>query len=304
MSLRYVIWNVFTVRTRFFKESEYSDNRSLSLELHNKLIDEVATDGRDHCQYLRYTGQGETLLNKNLTNMVRYASLHSNVPINVTTNGVSLTAKRSKELLDAGVDVVDISIDAVKPETYAMVRKKGNLIVTKNNVLKLLDLIQTHQFDTKVVVSFVEQPLNVGEADEFEQFWTDAGCDFVVIRRRHSCAGSMEELASNMRASNGVRYPCLYPWERLVLSPNGKVGYCPADWKYQSKIADFKDTTIKEIWQGRFMSDLRAAHLKNDFSCHEFCGNCPDWESTRWPFQGNSYSTLMQKLVPPDLLIT
>lgn len=65
-----------------FKASKYSDNRNLSLECHDKIIDEVARDGQGYCQYLRYTGQGETLLNKKLIPMIRYAAEHSNVPLN------------------------------------------------------------------------------------------------------------------------------------------------------------------------------------------------------------------------------
>ena len=99
------------------------------------------------------------------------------------------------------------------------------------------------------------------------------------------------------KKSSIKRKPCLYPWERLILSPTGHIGYCPADWKYGSKFVNFTETSIKEAWNSKFMVDLRKAHLENNFSCHKFCGQCPDWEKTKWPNEGRSYNTMMNEVL-------
>ncbi len=284
-----------------FSKSEAFGGRHLYPELHKKLIDEVARDGKGICKYLRYTGQGETLLHPQFIEMIQYAAKHSGVPINITTNGMLLTEKKAKALLEAGVDVFDISIDANTPETYALVRKKGDLNITRPNVLKLIELIKKGGYKTKVVVSFIEQPLNKHESDDFEKFWKEAGADYVVIRRLHSCAGHKGKVAEVMKRSLTTRKPCVYPWERLVLSASGQFGYCPADWKYKAKIASYRDKSVKEIWQGEFMRKLREAHLKNDFSQYPFCGECPDWSVIQWPGEGRAYTNMMQEFRVTDL---
>lgn len=288
-----------------FSKSDAFGGRQLDPGLHKKLIDEVAKDGKGCCKFLRYTGQGETLIHPKLVEMVEYAGKYSGVPINVTTNGILLVGKKARALLDAGVNVFDISIDANTAETYAIVRKKGDLNITRQNVLALIELVKKGGYEAKVVVSYIEQPLNQNETSDFEKFWNENGADYVVIRNLHSCAGSKEEIANKMKNSFiEKRRPCLYPWERLVLSASGHIGFCPADWKHQSHIIAFSDTTIKELWQGDFMRKLREAHLKNDFSNHHFCGQCPDWAATKWPQQGRSYSNMMRELVPADLIET
>jgi len=265
----------------------------LDVELHNKMVDEVAQEGWDICRYLRYTGQGETMMHPKIFEMLEYAVSHSKTAVNVTTNGTVLGEKRAKRLLDAGVHVVDTSIDAFKDETYAIVRKKGKLEKTRTNLLRLLEMREKGGYQTKVVVSFVEQPQNTDETEAFEKFWKAAGVDYVVIRRQHSAGGVKAELV-NMPEG---RYPCLYPWERVTLGPNGTLHYCPQDWIHGSEIGDFRHISIKEIWQGEAMDELRKAHLNNNFSCHKFCGNCPDWSTTRWPSAGQSYSNLMKRAV-------
>lgn len=285
-----------------FVRSEHFNGSQLKKSIHKKLIDEIKKDGLEFCQYLRYTSNGEPLIHKDFISMVEYAGKTiPSVPINVTTNGVLLNNERALALLNAGVNVFDISIDAFYNETYAKIRVKGNLDNTRNNVLNLIKLIKEKKFRTKVVVSYVEQDGNLEETELFRNFWNDAGADYVVIRPIHSAAGAvdtMKEIMINNQKRNLVkRKPCLYPWERLILSPRGHLGYCPADWKYGSKFVDFSETTIKEAWNGKFMTELRKAHLENNFSCHKFCGQCPDWEKTKWPNEGRSYNTMMNEVL-------
>ena len=63
-----------------------------------------------------------------------------------------------------------------------------------------------------------------------------------------------------------------------------------------SQCSFFRDTSIKEAWNSVFMKNLRKAHLNNDYSCHSFCGQCPDWAETKWPNEGRSYSNIMHEI--------
>jgi len=278
-----------------FSKSDYYKGRHLDTGLNKKLVDETAADGYPFCKYLRYTAQGEPFIHPNLIEMLEYAVKFSKTSVNVTTNGKILTKEKASALLETGVNVIDISIDAHKDETYAAIRKKGNLKETRFNVLQLIELKKKKKYQSKIVVSYVEQELNRDETNDFEKFWKEAGANYVVIRRMHSCAGAKPEKAKEMRSQQITRKPCLYPWERLVLEPSGYIGFCPADWLGKSKITNFENTSIKNIWQGDFMNNLRKAHLENDFKDHSFCGLCPDWAAMRWPNEGRAYSDMMQE---------
>lgn len=274
-----------------FSKSPVYGGRHLDPILHKKLIDEVAEASGGHCKYLRYTSEGEPLLHPDFIEMIGYAAKHARVSINVTTNGTFLTEKKAHALLDAGVDVLDISLDANTPETYALVRKNGDLNITRPNVLRLMELVKSGGYKTRVVVSFVELPLNKHETTDFKKFWENKGADYVVIRRPHSSGGAKKELVQ----VDKDRYPCPYPWERLTLAPDGFIHFCPQDWVHGSVVCDFRTKTIKEIWQGEFMEKLREAHVQNDFSNHGFCGECPDWSVARWPDEGRAYTNMMQE---------
>lgn len=285
-----------------FSKSEHYAGRHLDPALNEKMIEEVRLHGKGRTQYIRYAANGEPLVHPSGYEMIQSAVDHSGVYVTLTTNGKIMNEKRTQRLLESGVHLIDISIDAFKPETYAKIRVNGNLDVTRENVWRLIRWVRESKAKTKVVVSFVEQPLNTLEVADFERYWKDQGVDFVVIRRLHSCSGVVQELADMRRSelSTANRRPCLYPWERIVINARGDLAFCPSDWVHGSYVADYRNTTIHSEWQGDFYKALRHAHLTNEYSKHAFCGNCPDWSATRWPNEGRSYADMVEEFIAQE----
>ena len=66
-------------------------------------------------------GVGEPMLVKNLPKMVRYLK-DRGVYVLFNTNGTLLTQRAGRELIDAGLDELRVSLDAATPQTFAVVR--------------------------------------------------------------------------------------------------------------------------------------------------------------------------------------
>lgn len=285
-----------------FRKSEHYGGRFLDLDLHHKMVEEVRTSGKGIAQYIRYTSNGEPLLHRGIYDMLDDAVQNSGVYVTLTTNGSILDEARVEKLLSSGLNLIDVSIDAFKPETYAAIRVKGNLDVTRANVRRLIKIKRQVGARTRIVVSFVEQPQNITEIADFEGFWKGEGADRVIIRRLHTAAGGIKGAASGPGPGEAEagRTPCLYPWERILLNPRGELAFCPQDWRHGSVIHDYRETTIQDVWQGEFYKKLREAHVRNDFGCHKFCGVCPDWKQTRWPGEGLSYADMVEDFAEMD----
>jgi MoaA/NifB/PqqE/SkfB family radical SAM enzyme len=282
-----------------FKRSEHYAGRSLDPDLCAKAVGEVARAGAGLVQQLRFTAEGEPLLHRGIFDMVADAVQRAGTVVSLTTNGVLLTPDRIDRLLHTGVHLVDVSIDALQPETYARIRVHGDLSVTAANVERLI-AASRERGRTRVVVSYIEQPGNIAETGEFERFWRGAGAHDVAVRRLHSAAGAVIPVAEVLRRRASVveRRPCVYPWERIMLTPRGTLAFCPTDWTHGSSFADYRTTTIAELWAGTQYATLRAAHLTGNYEAHGFCRQCPDWQETRWPHEGRSYATLIEQLGP------
>lgn len=282
-----------------FKKGPHYSAAMLEPELVRKAVDEVAQHGT---QFIRFTSEGEPLVHPGIYGMLDYAVANSKTFVCLTTNGTTMNTPRMHKLLKSGIHMVDISIDAATTETYNRVRRpsmpKYGLHAVVQNVLRLRDEIRSiPDCRTKVVVSFIEQDANRHEVEPFTAFWRSHGV-VPIIRREHSAAGAVTRVKWDLwdRLAHEKRRPCVYPWERIVLNPRGFLSFCPADWTKGAEMIDYRTTTIKETWTGSFYRELREAHIKNDFKCHQFCGQCPDWAVTSWPDQGEGYADLVRDL--------
>ena len=277
-----------------FKLSKKYQKSMLKEDLNKKMVDEVFEHGRKYTKYIRYTSNGEPLVHPKSYDMILYAVQNSGTKVTLTTNGTLLNEKRMKRLLETGLHMIDVSLDAYSNETYKKVRVGGNLDVTKKNVLKLIELNKITNNKSKIIVSFVEQKENSNEIELFKKFWKSKGASEVLIRKLHTNSGSNKNFMQNDKYP---RTPCLYPWERIVLTAKGMLSFCPTDWYGKSEISDYNKTTILETWQNNFYHNLRTQHLSCKFT-NEFCKKCPDWKNTSWPRDKNkSYADLVERIL-------
>jgi sulfatase maturation enzyme AslB (radical SAM superfamily) len=270
----------------------------MSAEIHAKMVREIVEHGKGSIQYLRYSAMGEPLLHPQIFVFLAEAKRETGTTISLTTNGTLLDAAAASKLFDAGVDIVDISLDALTPESYARVRCGGNHAKTYANIRHFLRERTRLGMPVKIVTTFIDQPDNQGEAESFKSFWESEGADYVIIRRLHSDAGTQKAVAEalNKKIAGITRRPCPYPWERLVVRFNGQIGFCPAGWTHTDNFADFMATTIADAWRGSAMARLRTAHLGNSFTKFPLCAACPDWAQTRWPHEGRSFADMVANL--------
>jgi len=263
-----------------FKNSDAFSGAYLSEDLNKKMVDEVAEFGKNMTQQIRYTAAGEPFLHPQIMDMLGYAVKNSGTFVSVTTNGSLLNDDIIEKLLEMNIGLVDFSLDALNDDTYSKIRKNGNLVAVRDNVLKMLEMRAKMNSSTRVVVSFVKQEHNIPEMDEFKRFWEEKGVDYVVLRMLHSAGGFFSENASNSMAY----VPCVYPWERIKLTPTGDLCFCGFSWLEKRTIHQgYNTATIHDVWTGDDYSVLRDENLSGTFNRFSVCKECSDKYQTIWP---------------------
>ncbi len=87
---------------------------------------------------IRLSG-GEPLIRKDIVEIVSKISSIGFNDISITTNGI-LLEKYAKDLKEAGLDRVNISLDTLNPETYEFITKKDYLEAAKKGILKSVEV--------------------------------------------------------------------------------------------------------------------------------------------------------------------
>lgn len=277
--------NIASIRSphAFSVRSRGKSRQNMSSMLHQKLVNEVKSNGLEYCRFVRYAGIGEPLLHPQIVDFVAGMS-ETGMRTVLTTNGLQLTNFMCKELVSAGVTSIEVMIDAYKSDTYESVCQGGVLKDIQQNLKHLINASRIEGRGTKVIASFTSQDKNAGEEEAFQKYWEDHGVDQVLIKQPASLGGEEQGADQALwETSSEDREPCVYPWEQLYLCAKGLLHYCPIHVGENTSIGDYGDASISELWSGEDMRALRKAHKSSNYECHERCGRCPDWFLAPWP---------------------
>ncbi len=111
-------------------------------------------------------GLGEPLMHPEFLDMVRMVKTLG-VPVEAITNGMLLDEERAEALIEAGLDMLWVSIDGASPECYADVRIEGDLLRVIENFERLRFLRRRKGSVTPCIgVSFVAMKRNLAEFRE------------------------------------------------------------------------------------------------------------------------------------------
>ncbi len=242
--------------------------------IYEKILEEVGSF--PETTMLRYLGRGESLTHPNIIQMVGEAKRVIKGKVALITNGLLMNSQKAESLLETGIDVVDFSVDATTPETYTLVRGNRFDVLTAN-LQNFINLRNKGGYRTRIMASFLIQPENYQEAEEFKSIWEDK-VDKVIFRRYHSYAGKIQEKACVPEE----RHACAALWNRVNINESGKITLCYIDWDETSVIADLNspETTILKTWQNAY-SEARAGHLSGDLP--PLCASClTGWQAAHW----------------------
>lgn len=137
----------------------------------------------EHAYEIELTGFGEALLHPQIIEVLRFFK-GCELCVHLTTNGLLLTIEKADAIVQEGlVDVVRVSMDAARAETYAQIRRGGDFEKLLNNLKYFMGLKR------KLVKSkpplhllFIAMRHNIEELPEFPQIAQEVGADLVVVQ--------------------------------------------------------------------------------------------------------------------------
>jgi tungsten cofactor oxidoreducase radical SAM maturase len=122
-------------------------------------------DDLPHVTRIVFSGFGEPLTHPNILEMIG-AVRKRDIAVTLGSNGLLLEAKMGQELVKLGVDRLVVSVDGVKPETYASIR--GGMLYQVLNNLRVLNEVKSQlgSLTPALGIEFVVLRSNVAELAE------------------------------------------------------------------------------------------------------------------------------------------
>ncbi len=243
----------------------------MDMALYRKIVDECVALGITHVRMHNY---GEPFIDRQLVEKVRYAKERGVPQVGMISNGSLITDEVARGMIDAGLDAINISVDASGKEVFDRTRiglKYDKVIANIERLLRLRsELGQTHP---KMILSFVRQ----NDSDDeraFIEHWR-ARVDKVHVTDLHNWAGTLNREAD-------VNFPCYRPWLTFTVLWDGRVSLCCADFDGREVLGDLRTSTIQEVWNGAAYRRVRRQHLQSGGP--DICTACdlPKKDSPLW----------------------
>lgn len=187
---------------------------------------------------VRFTG-GEPLTRKDVTEIIAgVAALEPRPNIALTTNAIGLD-KRAAKLRDAGLDRINVSLDTVDPETFAMITRRPFL----NRVLEGIQGAQDAGLDPVKVNAVLLPGVNDHQAPDLLRWCLENGLKLRFIEQMPLDAGHSWERGTMITAAD--IFALLEP--HFVLTPDSAPrNGAPAE-KFLVAAKDDPETVIGDV---------------------------------------------------------
>jgi len=243
----------------------------MDMALFQKVADECAALGIGHIRMHNY---GEAFMDRQLVEKVRYAKRLGIPEVGLISNGSLITEAAARGMVDAGLDAINISVDAAGKDVFERTRLGLNYDKVIANVERLIRIRdEAGKRRPKLILSFVRQD-NSTEEQSFIAHWRTKA-DKIHITDLHNWAGTLNH-------ESDVNFPCYRPWLTFTVLWDGRVSLCCADFDGREILGDLRTSTIREIWNSGPYLRARRAHL--DHGGPDVCQSCdlPKKDSPLW----------------------
>lgn len=254
-------------------------SKNMEYDLFIKIIDDLQCFP-DKIKCLQLGKLGEPLINKDLHKMIRYAKETNKFErVEVITNGSLLTQQISMDLINAGLDVIRISMQGISKEKYYdLVGVDIDFNLFKNNIqhlyenrkqclihLKMIDIGLDNDEDKKKFYSMFE---NI--CDEMSIQYTTPVFDKYInydelIKKKDA------DLFGDSLTKVSV---CPRPFISMSISSDGVITPCCREESKEITFGNVKDDSIFEVWNSEKLRKFRFDQLNNRRYDYEICRNC------------------------------
>lgn len=254
-------------RTLQIENGDFEENGFISKEEYANIIDQAVAMGTKSIK-LNYLG--EPLLHKDVVWQVAYAKEKGIIDVMMNSNASALTEKNSQALLEAGLDNMFISMDAVNPkdfETQRIGTTIGRVIDNTYSFIKLREKIRP-ACQVRLSMILYDDPKWAAQHEAMKVMW-EGLVDAVNVN--HYCDRS---LTINNEFPEIKGFHCSQPFHRMFLKYSGKVTVCCFDDRDETPMGDWRKQSLHEIWNSAPYNHFRTMHAENKYYKIEMCRQC------------------------------
>ena len=261
--------------------------KTMSLELFRKIADDIC-DFPEQVKVVNLWSWGEPFLNPNLIDMIKYLyKKNACREIRTCTNGSFLNPSINEQLVDSGLDLIRVSIEALNDDEYKCIT---GVNVSFDSIVGAIRDLYNKSRGTRLKVSckIVEPSVDTKEKEQMFYNIFSPISDFTFIEDIVDAFPGYEKLKKpdNKKVkfrkwnsySDRANYVCAKPLVQMAIHSNGEVSACCNDWKFMTSYGNVENDRLIDLWNSEWLREFRLKQLELPRSQIPYCNIC-DCES-------------------------
>lgn len=273
------------------------------------IMDQAA--GKAHLVSLHFAG--EPLMHRDIAALVRTVSGRG-IPVIMHTNGTLFNADIGRELIEAGLDQVVFSFDALPREEYPAKRPPADFETTLARIRGFLEVKKRLKSRWPLVtikaIVFHGSEAGPDPARELRALFEGLPAERFSVEYAHTFAGSFAERVLREKPYSvqprGEIHCCALPWYGFAIGWDGTAFACCNDLNGEYILGNTDSQGLMDIWNGGEMRTLRRSLAAKDLGGNALCAGCdavhryyPPSEVLRECARYTAKYILRRRLFPP-----
>ena len=238
--------------------------------LFERIVDDLSTV--PSVRELSLSGFGEPFLDRQLIDRIKYVKRRTDKSTIVYSNFSIVSEEKMNDLLDSGLDTINVSFNGATKESYESTMKLP-FERTLANINRFIE-IKTARAATKprIVLSCVLTPFNEDEGQRLHEMWAGKVDDLYFAPPDNWVGAVTLRLKSHERANRpaGFAYPCKLYWP--TINWNGDIGFCCRDYEGREVFGNMHTDRFMEVWMSPRFVEHRRTHYAGKMA--SVCAAC------------------------------
>ena len=249
----------------------------MNFELYKKIIDDIC-EFEKPIKVLRLYKDGEPLMNPWFPKMVKYAKDSGCCEkVDTTTNASLLHPNKNLEIIEAGLDRINISIEGVNAKQYMDFSKR---YINFDKFVENIKHFYDNRKQCEVFIKVCGDTLSEEDKQKFFDIFGDI-CDGISIEHTMNCWNGFEMVGMIQNEEFGIYGQpikevdvCPYVFYSMSINSDGTSSVCFLDWNRKLLMGDVRKQSVKSIWNNEELFKYQKMFLRKERKAHHICYNC------------------------------
>lgn len=221
---------------------------------------------------LGLSAKGEVLINKDLVNIIACSKKEFKIPyVYISSNGALLTEELTKDILDAGLDSIKLSINGIKKDDYHKTHQKDDFNKVIKNLKYLIKQKKKNYPDLRILISaIIDLPKEIIENTLFDILKEDIKYINDILKYNITFTPKFDKFSINTSKLK----PCPLVENEIYIDSDCRLGLCCKDYFKEFDFGSLLTNDFLKLYNSTPMEKIRQIHKKQEFEKDHFCTKC------------------------------